>query len=234
MDRQFGWQGAGECQARDCDDPEIAGLWFCLRHVPREDLAEAEAITGWRRCRWGRGRCREIAAPSSAEGYCPRHVAENHQASQRRTKGAFVEEAMEEQLAEVMTEHGQRLASPPAIGDPLEALLKLADQVVELCAIMRDRVSELNMDQWRYAHNRVGEQIRTEVYLYERALDRAGKMLVSIAKLRIAEHKVQLDAEMAAIIERALGLALEASGLDLVAQHKARETLSRELASYTA
>lgn len=228
----FPWQGQDQCLNAQCTDFEIEGLGFCLRHVSRDDLPEAEAVTGWRRCTWRTGRCHEIAVQNSDPPYCPMHVGMQHEAQQRRASQGFVNEAEAEQLASIMTEHGHRLINPPRIGDPLEALLHLADQVVELCAVMRDRVSALEMSEWRYAHSRVGEQIRTEVFLYERALDRAAKVLTGIAKLRIAEHKLELEKEMASVIERALGIALEASGADLVGQHKAREVLARELAGY--
>lgn len=228
----FGWQGANQCLNAQCVDYEIEGLGFCLRHVSRDDLPEAEAITGWRRCTWRTGRCHEIAVAGSEPPYCPMHVGMQHEAQQRRAAPGFAEQAQAERLAEIMTEHGLRLTNPPPVGDPLEALLKLADQVVELTAVMRDEVARLNMSDWRYAHNRVGEQIRTEVYLYERALERAAKILTSIAKLRIAEHKLELEREMAGVIQRAFGLALEDSGADLVGQAKARERLARELSPY--
>jgi len=230
------WQGDLPCLDARCADLEIEGLGYCLRHVPADSLAEAEAITGWHRCQWGRGHCREIAtAQATREGawYCPMHVQEDITRRTRRTGGGQVNEDMETDLAAIMTEHGEALLHPPRIGDPLEALLLVADQMMALCDILRNKVATLAMSEWRYSHLRVGEQIRTEVYLYERALDRIGKHLVNIAKLRIAEHKLELDQELAGVVERALGIALEASGADLVGQDKARSVLARELAAYT-
>ena len=228
----FPWQGLRQCLHPQCLDFEIEGLGFCLRHVGKDDLAEAEAITGWRRCTWRTGRCHEIATVGSQPPYCPMHQNMQHEAQQRRASTGFVNQAEAEQLAQIMTEHGHRLINPPPIGDPLEALLRLADQVVELCAVMRDKAAELEMNKWRYAHDRAGEQIRTEIFLYERALDRAAKILINIAKLRIAEHKLELEREMATVIQRAFGLALEDSGADLVGQEKARQRLARELEPY--
>jgi hypothetical protein len=227
----YPWEGTLRCgkAPEGCPHAEIEGLGFCFLHIPAADLEEAELITGWRRCRWGRGRCHEIAAPGREPSYCPRHHQVEFESRNRRAGQGFVNEAMGEQLAAILAEHGEYLLHPPAIGDPLEALMTLADQIMAFCEILRQRVARLEMSQWRYAHDRAGEQVRTELYLYERALDRAGKHLTNIAKLRIREHKLELEREVITVIQRALGMALEASGLDLVGQQKAREVLAREL-----
>jgi hypothetical protein len=205
---------------------EIEGLGYCIHHVPAEDLAEAEHITGLRRCR----RCTYLATTSSNPPLCPVHVRESLTGSDKRAGMGFIEWEVTELVGRIMTEHGDKLINPVPLGDPLDELLALAAEISAFRKILRDRIAQLEMHEWRYAHHRAGEQIRTEIVLYERALDRDAKILVSIAKLRIREHKLELDRELVAVIQRALGMALEASGLDLVGQQKAREILGRELA----
>jgi hypothetical protein len=224
------WQSDRRCGS--CDDFEIAGLGYCLKHVSQEDLAEAEAITGWRRCTTRR--CREIATPTSDPATCPYHVQVRIEKGNRRAQPGFVNEAMAGQLAEILAEHGDHLLNPPPIGNPLDALEALAAEIVAFKQILAAKVATLSMDDWRYRHDRAGEQIRTELFLYERALDRCAKVLTNIAKLHIHEHRLELEREVAAMIERAFGLALEDSGADLIGQQRARDRLSQELATMSA
>lgn len=227
MEQRRPWEGFRRCEG--CEAWEIDGLGYCLRHVPIEDLAEAEAVTGMRRCR----KCSEVATAKSDPPACPFHVAErterNGPATNRASTG-FIESAMAEQMGEIMTEHGERLLHPPAVGDPLDELIRLVEEFKEFKQILRERLARLNMDEWRYAHNRVGEQIRTEVFLYERALERLARLLIGIAKLKIKEHQAAIETEMVGKIERALLIALAASDATPMGQQRARDVLVRELA----
>jgi hypothetical protein len=136
---------------------------------------------------------------------------------------------MDTRLAEILAEHGERLLHPPSIGDPLDALERLADELWAFKQILTEKIATLRIEDWRYRHDRVGEQIRTELYLYERALDRVAKHLVNIAKLHIREHKARVENDIITKIDRALTMALQASGLDLAGQGSAHTVLIREL-----
>jgi hypothetical protein len=81
----------------------------------------------------------------------------------------------------------------------------------------------------RSAHAKVGEQLRSEILLYERAQERLAKILLDIGKLGIEQMLARIDAAQYQMIERAFDLALERTGLDLVAQDDVRSVLRREL-----
>lgn len=96
-------------------------------------------------------------------------------------------------------------------GSDIERLIKAADEIPELdhqtSALMQmvdlvDRISDwvtaseqrLNRvpeSEWRY-RDRTGEQVRSEVLIYERALDRAGKALGQVSKMAINDKITSL------------------------------------------
>lgn len=89
------------------------------------------------------------------------------------------------------------------IDDPVEALAELAGEVWAAKDFFAAKIEEL-----RYSSN-VGEQLRAEVALYERALDRCIKVLEVMAKLGISERRTKVaEAEaimLAAVIQNVLG-----------------------------
>jgi hypothetical protein len=84
-------------------------------------------------------------------------------------------------------------------------------------------------DRVRYAHSKIGEQLRAEILLYERALERYATILLNIAKLNIADRLATVEEKQIQAIETALDAALNETGLDLVGQDKARKALRRHL-----
>lgn len=213
------WEGTSRCGS--CGKFEIDGLGFCIHHVPAEDLAEAEGITGLRRC----GRCTYLAVEGTNPPTCPEHSTQQT----RRAAPGFIEADMADRMTQILAEHGDHLLNPPSIGSPLDALMQIADEMGALRDILRAKIATMPMDQWRYRSDRVGEQMRTELYLYERAIERLAKLLVSVAKLHIAEHRLELEKETVELLLTKLALALEDSGADLVGQQRAKDRLSREL-----
>src|SRR5580692_7153568 len=74
----------------------------------------------------------------------------------------------------------QRDAAP--VTDPLSALQRLAGRAAAWEDIIGEKVNELH--SLRYS-TEGGEQLRAEIAVMERAMDRLGKLLVDIAKLNI-------------------------------------------------
>ena len=84
---------------------------------------------------------------------------------------------------------------PADLPDPLQALLDLAREAAAWKEALRSLVGELTSIRYRLA---TGEQLRAEVVVYERAMDRLGRLLVDIARLgvedrlaRVAEHQLR-------------------------------------------
>jgi len=98
------------------------------------------------------------------------------------------------------------------VTNPLDELSYLVSEVLtykDYCAM---QVAKLRGDE-RY-EGRGGEQLRAEVALYERSLDRAGKMLVEWSRLNIDERLARIEEAKAAAILEVIRRALMAAELD--------------------
>jgi hypothetical protein len=134
---------------------------------------------------------------------------------------------------------GERLAEDKArkmlaqigvspVNDPLTELANIAGEVVAWKNALADQVNALTSLRYR---TEGGEQLRAEVALWERALDRCGKFLVDIAKLNIEDRMAKVTAEQVRITGEALALTLREMGLSPEQQHDARGRLARHLRS---
>lgn len=75
---------------------------------------------------------------------------------------------------------------------------RIAAETIAFKDICRARLEAIG-DEWRYDHQH-GEQLRAEVALYERALDRCEKILANYVRLGIADRKVKLDEAQAVLL----------------------------------
>ena len=114
-------------------------------------------------------------------------------------------------------------------GDPLEALQRLAGRALALEETIGHLVNDLSSIRYEAGGEGGGEQLRAEVAVLERAMDRCGKLLVDIAKLNIDERLVRVTEKQAAMAEKALLSTLGEMGLDAGQQTEACERLGRHL-----
>jgi len=216
-----------------CTHPEIEGLGYCLPHMPDEFLEEAEAITGMVRCRKRFGEpdaCHQFAVKGTVPPKCKNHGASAGSFPNKQAAGRAVNGRVTDRMAAIMADHGEKLMRPEPIGDPLTELLALAAEIRTWKEICREVTAYLlSKERIRYAHNSYGEQVRAEILLYERALERLGTILLQISKLGIEHKLAAIQKQQVDLVDRALTAALTASGLDLVAQQEARDVLRREL-----
>jgi hypothetical protein len=98
------------------------------------------------------------------------------------------------------------------VSDPLSALLKVAGEILQFKAYVGGRVAELGAADWRY-NTKVAEQVRGEIQLYERALDRAARVLGEIARLNLEERLVRLSERQGSLIAVAFEQLLDGLGL---------------------
>jgi hypothetical protein len=119
---------------------------------------------------------------------------------------------------------------PESIENPLAELSRLAGEVVRWKDILAAHVSELNSLRYR-GGGETGdtEQIRGEVVLFERALDRCERVLVSIAKLNIDERLARIDERLADMIVTALEAGLDSIGVDGEQADRAKSVTAREM-----
>jgi hypothetical protein len=107
--------------------------------------------------------------------------------------------------------------------DPVKVLADLAGEAVAMKDYFRSQI-----DQLRYEH-RAGEQLRAEVALYERAMDRCVKVLTDIMRLGIAERRARIEEAQAVMMLNIFNTVL--GRMDLPAQKRAlaMEIIQQEL-----
>jgi hypothetical protein len=203
-----------------------------MHHMPIEYLAEAEAVTGIIRCRQpadGGDICQSFAVRGTDPPRCKVHGANAGGVISKRAAANVIEGEVLDRFKEIVAENPDRLLNPPTMGDPLSELLMVCAEMKVLKNILRDRVSVLDAGSWSSLSRAEEVQVRAEVILYERALERLAATLVNIIKLNIEERLAAVEKAQVQKIEQALVLALEASGSDLDGQTRARKVLIREL-----
>lgn len=146
----------------------------------------------------------------------------NHGGSTRTGKTSALRLQAERSLA--------RLDVPP-VDNPLTELARVAGQVVAWKDDMAAKVSELT--SIRYSTDG-GEQLRAEVVLWERALDRCEKFLTVMAKLNIDDRLARIEERQIELLEYALVTTLEELGLTVEQQREARRGVSRRLRAVPA
>lgn len=117
-----------------------------------------------------------------------------------------------------------RLDADP-VTNPLDELARLAGQCVAWKDMMAGKVNELT--HLRYEGGPGVEQLRAEVMLWERALDRCLMALSAMAKLNIEQRLAGVRAATVQMLEEALTQALQKSGADIHGQAAARDEFKK-------
>ena len=114
--------------------------------------------------------------------------------------------ALTEQVERLLYKH-----DAPPVANPLEALQLLAGRALALEQMIGEKVNELR--SIRYETETGGEQLRSEVAVLERAMDRCGRLLVDIAKLNIEERLARVTEIQVAMVQEALRAQLAETSL---------------------
>lgn len=114
------------------------------------------------------------------------------------------------------------------VSDPLAQLLQLAGEVLAWQKATAGLVNELTSIRYQGGS---GEQLRAEVQLYERAMDRAANVLSAIARLNIEERLMRLSERQADAVIGAVNAALQAAGVTGELVDEARMAAARHLRS---
>jgi hypothetical protein len=96
------------------------------------------------------------------------------------------------------------------VNDPISALRELAAEAMSVKDFFAARVAAL--EQLRY-EGHAGEQVRAELTAYERALDRAGRFCVDLAKLNLDARMVAVSEAQGRMLAERVEAALLACGL---------------------
>lgn len=96
------------------------------------------------------------------------------------------------------------------VADPLTALADLAGHVTAWLEFLAGRIAEME----KLAYSGVaGEQVKGEITLFERALDRCNTVLGTYARLNIDERLARISEQQADMVLKALGAGLDAAGV---------------------
>ena len=214
-----------------CGSVEVEGLEYCLHHMPEDLLEEAEQLTGFKRCRKDFGTpdaCRYFAVRGTEPPVCKNHGG-NAGSDQMRGVGLrLINGEADKRAGEIIAEHGSELALARPVEDPYLELMQLAGEMRDWKNMLRDRVALLRPAQYRY-QGRTGEQLRAEIVLYERAMERLGQMLVAIAKLNLDARLVGIRQQTLEMLDRALTQAFTKAGVPPEKAIEARETFRKHL-----
>lgn len=127
--------------------------------------------------------------PMHHQDVCYRHGGASAQAK-RKAAVAGAEAEADRWLAD--------LAIKP-VSNPLAEMGLMIGKAKAFMEFIEQRLGGLDADDWRYKTDG-GEQLRAEVALFERALDRVQKFLVDSARLNIDERLAQITEAQAARI----------------------------------
>lgn len=108
---------------------------------------------------------------------------------------------------------------------------RLAAEAIAFKDVVREHLEEL--EEIRYKGN-TGEQLRAEVALYERALDRCNTILATNLKLGIAEKRAELDKQKAILVAAAIRAVLARLELSDAQQRMAPTIIKEELLAISA
>lgn len=214
-----------------CGNVEVEGLEYCLHHMPDELLEEAEQATGFRRCRHEYGTpaaCHFFAVAGTEPPRCKNHGANEGSQTSKGAALRLINGQADERAGEIIAEYGADLANPRPVEDPYVELMLLAGEMREWKNLLRGRVQLLKPAQYRYA-GRTGEQMRAEIVLYERAMERLGSMLVAIAKLNLDARLVGIRQNTLDMLDRALTLAFTRANVPPEKMEAARETFRKHI-----
>ena len=115
-------------------------------------------------------------------------------AAQRRLAAEKVEADVRNALA---------FESLEGVTDPLGHLAKLADEALAMKEALAGRVNSLKAVRYS-AHGAGTEQLRAEVALYERAMDRAAKFLELLVRSDFEERRVAIAEEQGRMVAEAV------------------------------
>jgi len=176
----------------------------------------------------------EKYAVKNCEGYCRQHYSELKQKLPSYARA--VEERKRETEAKklfdtLMRENNVSIETKNFDEEmnPLEALLEVAHEQVAWKNLCLAKLAKLQEDEWRWDGDRAGEQIRSEILLYERAIDRATNTLIKISRLGIEAKLAQVAEKQVSIVETAIVRTLQDLDLDIDTQAKARTRIIKHL-----
>lgn len=173
----------------------------------------------------GRPRCG--AETRSADKHPCRKYLEDGQVRCKHHGGASPQAKRKaaERVLESQVQHAIAGMDIEPVTNPLTALSQVAGEIIAWKDLMATHVAGLK-DKLRYEGEHA-EQIRGEVLLYERAMDRAVAVLAQIARLKIDERLAAITEAQVQAMGRLLEGGLDVLGVSYDDKRKAFAEMSR-------
>ncbi|MGK5728934.1 hypothetical protein [Streptomyces sp. URMC 124] len=208
----------GEKPERQCGHYARPGETQCALHAGQQPIT---AVPG-RRCTAHRSTDGQPCANWAVKGLtvCRYHGGNSRQ-SQAAAERRRAEAAVEAQARRTLAQLG---AAP--VENPLTALAELAGEILAFKTALAERVNDLSSIRFSTEY---GEQVRAEVSLYERAMDRAVNVLGTIARLNIDERLAAISERQAQAVITAIDAALAQAGVTGPAAAEAKRVAARRL-----
>jgi hypothetical protein len=160
--------------------------------------------------------------------FCPEHLAtpsgQQHALTRISSGALFTEEDLENEI-----ERRSGVPDTDYHTSALEKMDKTLTQLLDFTDQTKRMLFDIPSQDWRYSHRTAGEQTRMEVGLYERALDRAARVLKDVSKMALEEKRISLGKLQVELIIRILMGTVVELGLEANLVNMARGILLRRL-----
>lgn len=146
-------------------------------------------------------------------------VCRAHGGASKQAKGAAKRRQAEVKAAQEVEAHAQAVLAyraERAVENPLDGLARLATEVTAFKDALAARVNALT--SIRYEDMKSAEQLRSEVALYERALDRTARLLEVMVKLDFEKRMVSLSEAQFDLVSKVIDQVLD--NLDLTEEQR--------------
>lgn len=129
--------------------------------------------------------------------------------------------------AQAAKELRKLLPAAKPVTNPLLALQQLAGRATAWSELLEDKVASLS--EWRYEDDKGGEQLRSEVALFERAMSECRQVLTACGRLKIEERQAALDERVAEAVVAVIVGTLADLKLDAAVRAQAVEIAEKRL-----
>lgn len=154
------------------------------------------------------------------------NVCRMHGGNAKQVRAKAQRVTAEQAAARRLGRLGAVLGPVNPVENPLTALSTLAGEVLRFKDLLAGQVAEL--ETLRY-EGKAGEQIRAELLLFERSLDRCNTVLGNIARLNIDERLATISERQAERVIAAIDAALIEADVPTERRNTARKAAARHL-----
>lgn len=179
----------------------------------------------------GKRRCWSSTKKSGGTKQCPhpamtgQNICRMHGGAAPQSRRAGERRAAEAELVTQVHNQLARLDVAP-VDNPLTALAELAGQVVAFKDALAGRVNALTEIRYQGAS---GEQLRAEIALFERAMDRCNSVLGNMGRLNIDERLARVSERQVDALTGAVDALLGHLGITGEQAVEAKRFLARKL-----